>query len=161
MFKKAVYPGSFDPLTNGHLDIVKRAVKMFDQVIIAVATNLDKNPLFTKEERKILIKEAVKDIEKVQVDSFDGLLVDYLKKIKANVVIRGLRAITDFEYELQMAIMNRKLYPQIETIFMIPDYKFSFLSSRLVKEIACYGGCITNLVPPNIEIALKEKFKKR
>ena len=157
--RKVVYPGSFDPLTNGHLDVVERASKLFDQVIVAVAKNDDKRPMFTQAERKRQIEAAVKGLPNVEVAAFKGLLVDFAEKKKAQAIIRGLRAVSDFEFEFQLALMNRKLKEQIETIFMMPRESYTFLSSRLVKEIAGLGGDVRAFVPVNVERALKRKLK--
>lgn len=159
----AVYPGSFDPVTNGHLDIIKRSAKMFDKVIVAVVKNYNKKPLFTTEERVELIRKSVTDLPNVEVESFEGLLMDYIHKKNAQVIVKGLRAISDFEYEFQMALMNRKLDPNVETIFLMTNHKYSFLSSSMIKEVASLGGCITGLVPdgiiPDIYRKLKQKQK--
>jgi len=157
--RTAVYPGSFDPITYGHLDILYRGLKIFDKIIIAVAKNIEKNPLFTVEERMEMIRETLKGSENVIVDSFDGLLVDYLRKMNAKFVIRGLRAMSDFDYEFQMASVNRTLNPDIDTIFMMTSRDFFFISSRTVKEVASYGGSVKEFVPPNVEKRLKEKFQ--
>ena len=156
--KIAVYPGSFDPVTCGHLDIVKRASKIFDKVIMAVLINPGKNPMFSVEERKQLIREVVKEYENVEVDSFDGLLVDYLERNKYDVIIKGLRAISDFEAELQMASMNHKLNSKVETLFMMTATEYSYLSSSLVKEVFKFGGSIDDLVPISIK---NEMIKKK
>lgn len=158
MERKAIYPGSFDPITNGHIDIIQRGKKIFDKIIVGVLDNPKKNPLFSTEERLELIKRTFKGDPAVEVSSFSGLLVDFAVKNKAIVVIRGLRAISDFEYEFQMALMNRKLSSEIETLFMMPSLKYSYLSSNLVKEVFQLGGCIKDLVPPLVEEALKNKF---
>jgi pantetheine-phosphate adenylyltransferase len=158
--KKAVYPGSFDPMTNGHFDIVQRGLKIFDRILIAVLENPKKKPLFTTKERIGMIKKAFAGYKNVEVKVFDGLLVEFTRKNKAKVVIRGLRAISDFEYEFQMALMNRKLDPEIETFFMMPNLAYSFLSSNLVKEIFMLGGCLKDLVPVEVERRLREKFKR-
>lgn len=159
MEKSVIYPGTFDPITNGHLDIIQRALQIFDQVVVAVALNLEKDPLFTGPERKEIITEATRHLGNVRVDSFDSLLVDYVRAQKTNVVLRGLRAISDFEYEFQMALMNRKLDETIETVFMMPSQDYSYLSSRLVKEIAIRGGSIEAFVPPIVEKRLQEKLR--
>ena len=158
--RTVVYPGSFDPLTNGHLDVVERASKLFDQVIVAVAKNDNKRPMFTQAERKQQITAAVKGLPNVEVTAFNGLLVDFAEKKKAQAIIRGLRAVSDFEFEFQLALMNRKLKEQIETIFMMPRESYTFLSSRLVKEISGLGGDVGAFVPINVEHALKHKLKK-
>jgi pantetheine-phosphate adenylyltransferase len=155
----AIYPGSFDPLTNGHLDVVKRAAKLFDRVIVAVASNESKHALFTKEERVALVNKAVVKLPNVEADSFDGLLVDYVAQKKARAIVRGLRAVSDFEFEFQLALMNRKLDENIETIFMMPKDTYTFLSSRIVKEIARLGGDVSQFVPPNVQAALSKKLK--
>lgn len=155
---KAIYPGSFDPITLGHLDIVERANRIFENLTILVLDNPRKEYTFTLEERYNMVKEAVKDFKGISVDCYSGLLIDYMKKNQFKVIIRGMRAVTDFEYELQMALANRKLFPEIETIFFISDERFSFLSSSLVKEVAMYGGDVKMWVPPNVEKALREKI---
>ena len=155
----AVYPGTFDPITNGHLDIIERASVLFDRVIVTVALNSSKQPLFTKEERKEMIKKVTSKFKNVEVDSFDGLLVNYAKKKKANTIIRGLRALSDFEYEFQMSLTNRKLAPGITTIFLMPNEKYSYLNSSLVKELARFKGEIKCFVPDYIRKKLLEKFK--
>ncbi|MGA9172398.1 MAG: pantetheine-phosphate adenylyltransferase [Thermoactinomyces sp.] len=157
--KVAVYPGSFDPITYGHLDIIKRGAKVFDKIIVAVLTNSSKNPLFTVEERKQLIREATKHMPVVEVDSFGGLLVDYLHKRQAKVILRGLRAISDFEYELQIASTNRKLDEEVETFFLMTSNEYSFISSAMVKEVARYGADVKDLVPIHVAKALREKFE--
>lgn len=146
----AVYPGSFDPVTNGHLDIIKRSAKVFDQVIVGVLVNPEKKGLFTIEERVELIKRIVKDIPNVKVESFSGLLINFMKDKSAKVIVKGLRAVSDFEYEFQMSLMNNKLDPDIETVFMMTSAKNSFLSSSSVKQVAMFGGCIEDLVPDEI-----------
>lgn len=156
--KIAIYPGSFDPVTNGHLDIIERASKMCDKLIVSVMYNPSKNPLFTPEERKELIYEAIKDYPNVTVDCFSGLLIDYANENNATAIIKGLRAISDFEYELQMALMNRKLCPDIETVFLMTSSKYSFLSSSIIKEVARFDGCIKGLVPENVHKAVINKF---
>ncbi len=157
--RTAIYPGSFDPLTNGHLDVLQRATKLFHRVIVAVAKNESKSPLFTSAERVALIKEGVTNFPSVEVDAFDGLLVDYARKQKAQAIVRGLRAVSDFEFEFQMALMNRKLDENIETIFMMPKETYTFISSRIVKEIGRLGGDISSFVPSHVEMALKKKLK--
>ncbi|MDE3838404.1 pantetheine-phosphate adenylyltransferase [Bacillus methanolicus] len=154
----AVCPGSFDPITYGHLDIITRGAKVFDELYVVVLNNSSKTPLFTIEERIHLIKEVTKDIANVKVDFYQGLLVDYAKSVNANAIIRGLRAVSDFEYEMQITSMNRILNENIETIFMMTKNQYSFLSSSIVKEVAKYSGNISELVPPIVEHALKEKF---
>lgn len=155
---KAVYPGSFDPITNGHVDIIHRGLKIFDRLVVAVLENPKKRPLFTTKERVDMIKTVFDQQERVEVKSFHGLLVDFARENQAKVIMRGLRAISDFEYEFQMALMNRKLDPNIETFFMTPSVNYSFLSSRLVKEVSQLGGCLEGLIPEAIEERLKEKL---
>ena len=157
--RTAIYPGSFDPLTNGHLDVVQRAAKLFDRVIVAVAKNESKHPLFTLAERVTLVQKAVAKLPNVQADSFSGLLVEYVVERKAQAIVRGLRAVSDFEFEFQLALMNRKLDESIETIFMMPKDTYTFLSSGIVKEIARLGGDVRSFVPPNVQLALKKKLK--
>ena len=157
---KAVYPGSFDPITNGHVDIIKRGLKIFDPITVAVLENPKKQPLFTTKERVDMINTIFSRENNVEVQSFHGLLVDFARKNQAKVIMRGLRAISDFEYEFQMALMNRKLDPEIETFFMTPSVDYSFLSSKLVKEVSYLGGCLEGLVPPNIEELLRKKFEQ-
>jgi pantetheine-phosphate adenylyltransferase len=159
MKRTAIYPGSFDPLTNGHLDVIQRAAKLFDHVVVAVASNESKHPLFTKDERVALVKKAVAKLPNVEADSFDGLLVEYVAAKKAKAIVRGLRAVSDFEFEFQLALMNRKLDEKIETIFMMPKDTYTFLSSRIVKEICRLGGDVRSFVPPNVQTALKKKLK--
>jgi pantetheine-phosphate adenylyltransferase len=156
----AIYPGSFDPLTNGHLDIITRAAKLFPQLTVAITKNLSKNHLFSLEDRVAMLKTACDPIFNVAVTSFSGLLVDYFVKIKADVLIRGLRAVSDFEYEFQIALMNRKLNNKVETVLLMPDQKYIFLSSSIVREIACFGGNTKDFVPPCVEKKLKEIHKK-
>ena len=158
--RTAIYPGSFDPFTNGHLDIVQRAIKLFDTVIVAVANNEGKKPLFTLDERVSLVKKSVRGFPNVTVDSFEGLLVNYVEERGGQAVIRGLRAISDFEFEFQLALMNRKLNERVETIFMMPKETFTFLSSRIIKEIARLGGDVKAFVPAHVEAALKKKLAK-
>ncbi len=157
--RTAIYPGSFDPLTNGHLDVVQRAAKLFDRVIVAVAKNESKHALFSQAERVTLVKKAVAGLPNVATDSFNGLLVEYVASKNARAIVRGLRAVSDFEFEFQLALMNRKLDENIETIFMMPKDTYTFLSSRIVKEIARLGGDISQFVPPNVQLALQKKFK--
>lgn len=157
--RTGIYPGSFDPLTNGHLDIIHRAAKLFDRVIVAIAVNEEKKPFFTIKERIEQVKQAVADLPNVQVDSFTGLLVDYVEKQGGSAVIRGLRAVSDFEFEFQLALMNRKLNERVETIFMMPKETYTFLSSRITKEIARLGGDVRAFVPAHVEAALKKKLK--
>jgi len=159
--KIAIYPGTFDPITNGHLDIVQRAARLFDKVIVTIARNSSKNPMFTEQERLALMKAAVKGNKRVAVDVFDGLLVDYARKKKATAIVRGLRAISDFEYEFQMALMNRKLNDQLETVFMMPNAKYTFLNSSIVREIARLGGDVKDFVPPVVQKALAARIKDR
>jgi pantetheine-phosphate adenylyltransferase len=159
MKRTAIYPGSFDPLTNGHLDVIRRAAKLFDRVVVAVATNESKHALFSKDERVALVRKAVAGIPNVEADAFDGLLVDYVAAKQAQAIVRGLRAVSDFEFEFQLALMNRKLDEKIETIFMMPKDTYTFLSSRIVKEIARLGGDVSSFVPPNVQTALKKKLK--
>ena len=160
MKKLAVYPGSFDPITNGHLDIIERAAALFDEVIVAILHNSAKNSLFTNGERKAQIAPLIKKFKNVKVDSFEGLLVDYMKKTKANVCIRGLRAVTDLDYEFTLASINKKLSPKMETIFLMPSEKNTYLSSSVVKEVYKFGGELKGSVPGNIDKALKKKFRK-
>ncbi len=153
----AVYPGTFDPLTNGHVDIILRGARMFDRIIVAFLVNLEKQPLFAIDERLALAREVFIDQPHVEVDRFEGLLVDYARRRGAGVIVRGLRAISDFEYELQMALMNRRLEPAMETVFMMPAEQYTYVSSRLVKEIFALGGAISGLVPVSVEAALRKK----
>jgi pantetheine-phosphate adenylyltransferase len=154
----AVYPGSFDPPTNGHVDIVRRALKVFDRVIVAVATNINKQPLFTKAERVEVIRECFRDEPAVEVDCFEGLLVDYMRRQGLTVVIRGLRAVSDFEYEFQMATMNRKLFPGFDMFYMMSGEEFFYVSSQVVREVAKLKGSVAEFVPPPVERRLREKF---
>jgi pantetheine-phosphate adenylyltransferase len=154
----AVFPGSFDPITNGHLDIVDRALAVFDRVRVAILVNPDKQPLFSVDERLALIRAAYRRNPRVEADTFSGLLVDYASGAGASVIIRGIRAISDYEYEMQMALMNRRLDPRIETVFMIPAESYSYVSSRLVKEVSQLGGRVSDLVPPVVERRLREKY---
>jgi pantetheine-phosphate adenylyltransferase len=157
----AIYPGSFDPLTNGHLSLIQRSLKMFDRLIVAIAVNPKKTPLFTEDERRQLIRDACADDPRVEVDAFHGLLVDYVKRRNVGVIIRGLRAVSDFEYEFQLANMNRKLAPDIETVFMMTGEDYFYISSQLVREVASFGGDVTGLVPDNVNQKLKTKFAGR
>lgn len=159
--RTAIYPGSFDPLTNGHLDVIQRAAKLFDRVIVAVALNESKHPLFALAERKRMVEQAVRRLPNVSADSFEGLLMDYAQRQSAQAVIRGLRAVSDFEFEFQLALMNRKLNERIETIFMMPKDTYTFLSSRIVKEIASLGGDVSAFVPAHVRTALLEKLGRR
>jgi pantetheine-phosphate adenylyltransferase len=161
MLRTAIYPGSFDPLTNGHLDVVQRAAKLFDRVVVAVAKNEGKNPLFTLKERVALVKQSVPHLPNVEADAFDGLLVDYVVAKEARAIVRGLRAISDFEFEFQLALMNRKLNENVETIFMMPKDTYTFLSSRIVKEIARLGGDVSQFVPSHVQTALLKKLKPK
>jgi pantetheine-phosphate adenylyltransferase len=154
----AVYPGTFDPITNGHLSVVNRALKIFDKLIIAILTNPQKTPLFTLDERKYMIKESLKSKSNIEIDDFGGLLVDYVVQKKSNVILRGLRALSDFEYEFQMALMNRKLNREVQSIFLMTDYKWFYTSSTIIKEAASLGGDISGLVPPIACRKLKEKY---
>jgi len=156
----AVYPGSFDPITNGHLDIIERAAELFDRLIVAIAKNPLKKPLFTLEERLDMLRETLKFYPNIEIDSFEGLTVNYLKAKNAQVIIRGLRAISDFENEFMMALTNKKLVPRVETIFLMTRAEYSFISSSAVKEVAMYGGCLKGLVPEYVELKLREKFRK-
>jgi pantetheine-phosphate adenylyltransferase len=153
----AIYPGTFDPVTNGHLDLIHRGSQIFDQLIVAILVNAEKDPLFTLEERIEMLRELTAPYENVRVDTFGGLLVDYARQANAKAVLRGIRAISDYEYELQMALMNRKLCPELETVFMMPAVSYSYVSSRLVKEIARLGGSVSGLVPNAVEERLRNK----
>ena len=157
---RAIYPGSFDPLTNGHLDLIERGSKIFEELIVAILRNPEKDPLFAVDERREMLEQMVSPYPNVRVDTFEGLLVEYAIKKKAKAVLRGIRAISDYEYELQMALMNRKLQPQLETVFMMPAEAYSYLSSRLVKEIFRLGGSVRGLVPELVEQKLREKFDR-
>jgi len=161
MQTRAVYPGSFDPVTNGHIDLIERSAALFDKVVVAILRNADKTPLFTVEERVEMLELATRHLENVTVTSFTGLLVDYATRIEASVIIRGIRAISDYEYELQMALMNRRLSSTIETVFMLPAEAYSYLSSKLIKEIAQLGGSIDGLVPEDVRKRLAGKFKQK
>jgi len=161
--RRAIYPGSFDPVTNGHLDIIERGCKLFDEIIIAILINPEKQPFFSIEERREMLEQVLKTIEQhncvLRVDAFEGLLVQYALAQKAHAIVRGIRAISDYEYELQMALMNRRLEPGIETVFMMPAETYSYVSSRLVKEVFQLGGTLDGLVPPLIEQRMKAKLK--
>ncbi len=156
---KVIYPGSFDPVTYGHLDIIKRCASKFDTVIIAVLNNKSKDSLFTSEERMALLRESTKEMSNIEVDSFSGLLTEYAKKKNCSILIKGLRAVSDFEYEMQMALVNRKTYRDLETLFLVSNEKYVYLSSSVVKEIASYGGDVSCFVPNVVEAALKNKYK--
>ncbi len=158
MKRIAVYPGTFDPLTNGHLDLIDRGRRHFDHLIVAVLQNEEKRPLFTVEERIGLARGALGSWDNVGVDSFDGLLVDFAKQMGASIILRGIRAVTDLEYEMQMAMTNRRLSPELETAFLVPSEAYSYVSSRLVREVAGLGGSVEALVPPNIMTALAERL---
>jgi pantetheine-phosphate adenylyltransferase len=153
----AVYPGSFDPLTNGHMDIIQRGARLFDRIVVGILINIDKSPLFTVPERVEIAREVFRDSANVEVDTFDGLLVDYARRKHAGVIVRGLRAISDFEFEMQMALMNRRLNPDVETVFMMPAEPYTYVSSRLVKEVVALGGSVHGLVPAIVERKLREK----
>jgi len=157
MARYAIYPGSFDPLTNGHVAIIQRGLKLFDRLVVAVANNPQKRPLFTAEERKALIAEAIGNDPRVEVDSFDGLLVDYVRRKGIHTVLRGLRAVSDFEYEFQLANMNRKLLPDLESVFVMTGEDYFFVTAQLVREVATFGGDVTGLVPPNVAVGLARK----
>jgi len=157
----AVFPGSFDPLTSGHVDIIRRGAQLFDRIVVAILVNETKTPLFTAAERVALIREVFSDTPSVEADTFEGLLVDYVKERQANVIVRGLRAVSDFEYEMQMALMNRHLSPDVETVFMMPAEQYTYVSSRLVKEVASLGGSVAGLVPEAVEARLREKQQAR
>ena len=154
----AIYPGSFDPTTNGHLDLIERGAKIFEELVVAILRNSEKTPMFTVAERLEMLRELTAGLKNVRLDTFDGLMVDYASRVKAKAVLRGIRAISDYEYELQMALMNRKLRPELETVFMMPAEQYSYLSSRLVREVAQLGGSIKGLVPEMVEQRLKEKL---
>ena len=153
-----LYPGTFDPVTNGHLDLIERGEKMFDKLIVAVLKNVEKQPLFSVPERVEMLREVTKQLPSVEIDVFEGLLVDYARKRGAAVILRGIRAVSDYEYELQMALMNRKLEPRLETVFMLPGESYSYLSAKLVREIAQLGGPLTDLVPPLVEKRIHDKL---
>ncbi len=157
----AVYPGSFDPLTNGHVDIISRGARLFDRIIVAILVNGEKSPLFTMAERVEIARAVFADQPNVEIDTFDGLLVDYVERRHAQVIVRGLRAVSDFEFEFQMALMNQRLKPKIETVFMMPAEQYTYISSRLIKEVFTLGGEITGLVPPIVEEQLRAKQKAK
>jgi pantetheine-phosphate adenylyltransferase len=157
----AVYPGSFDPLTNGHVDIITRGARLFDRIIVAILVNAEKSPLFSMAERVEIAQVVFKDYPNVEVDTFDGLLVDYVERRKARVIVRGLRAISDFEFEFQLALMNRRLNSEIETVFMMPAEQYSYISSRLIKEVFALGGRVHGLVPDMVEARLRDKQAAR
>lgn len=154
----AIYPGSFDPITNGHLDLIERGSRLFDRLIVSILRNETKTPLFTVEERMEMLRDVVRVYRNVEVDCFHGLLVDYAAAKEASVILRGIRAISDYEYELQMALMNRRLRPEVETVFMMSGEAYSFISSRLVKEVIGLGGNIAGLVPPSVEQRLRDRI---
>ena len=158
MKKIAVYPGSFDPITNGHVDIIKRGIRMFDELIVLIAHNPNKKALFTVEERLEMIREVIRDCENVRVDSFDGLLVDYVKRTGANVILRGLRALSDFEYEFQLALINRRLNRDVETVFLMSGFKWLYTSSKIINEAASLGGSVKGLVPEIVNLKLQQKY---
>ncbi len=160
MTRKAVYPGTFDPVTYGHLDVIKRAASLYDKVFVAIAPSREKAPLFSIEERVEMMREAVAEYDNVEVENFDGLVVEYAKRRSTGVVLRGLRMISDFEYEFQMALTNRKLAPEIETVFMMPNESYSYLSSKLIKEVAILGADTSMFLPANVEKKLREKMGK-
>jgi pantetheine-phosphate adenylyltransferase len=157
----AIYPGSFDPLTNGHVDIIQRGSRLFDRIIVAILLNIEKAPLFTVAERVAIARDVFREWPNVEVDTFDGLLVDYARRRKASVIVRGLRAVSDFEYEMQMALMNRRLNPDVETVFMMPAEPYTYVSSRLVKEVVALGGSVKGLVPATVEDRLRDKKLSR
>ncbi|HTZ17187.1 MAG TPA: pantetheine-phosphate adenylyltransferase [Dissulfurispiraceae bacterium] len=156
--KLAIYPGTFDPITNGHIDLIERGLRIFDELVIAVAPSTRKNPLFDLNERVAMIKKAVAKYRNVRVEAFRGLLVEYARRQSGVALIRGLRAVSDFEYEMQIALMNRRIDTTIETVFLMPSEEYSFLSSTIVKEVASFGGSVKGLVPPGVEVALRKKF---
>ena len=164
MKNSAIYPGSFDPLTNGHLDILQRAVQMFDKVIVTVAVNNQKKAVFTGDERIQLWEEAIKDKDwkdKVEIEQFTGLLIDFARKKNVNVLLRGVRQISDFEYEFRMALTNRRLAPEIDTVFLMPDEQLTFISGSIVREVAAWGGNLNSFVPDNVAVALRKKYSKK
>src|SRR5215510_5672412 len=155
----AIYPGTFDPITNGHLDLIQRSLRMFDRLIVAIFDNPMKGPLFSVEERRRLVEESTRGMGNIEIDTFNTLLVFYARQRQAHVIVRGLRAIADFEYEFQMTLMNRRLDEDIETVFLMPREEYTYVASRLIKEVAAYGGNVEELVPPPVALALKEKFQ--
>ena len=157
----AIYPGSFDPLTNGHVDIIGRGARLFDRIVVAILINADKAPLFTVDERVEIARAVFKDLPNVEVDTFDGILVDYVQRRKAQVIVRGLRAVSDFEYEFQMALMNQRLNHTIETVFMMPAEQYTYISSRIIKEVFSLGGQVRGLVPDMVEDRLRRKLAGR
>ncbi|MCJ7833225.1 MAG: pantetheine-phosphate adenylyltransferase [Deltaproteobacteria bacterium] len=158
MSRVAIYPGSFDPITNGHLSLLRRGLQIFDKVIVAIAINPEKKPLFSLEERTDILKTVLKDYPRVQIDHFQGLLVEYVQQQETNIILRGLRALSDFEFEFQLALMNRKLSRKVQTVFMMTDYQWFYISSTIIKEAASLGGNISGLVPEIVDQRLKEKF---
>ena len=158
MAKRAVYPGMFDPMHNGHLDVIQRSLEIFDEVIVAVVANPSKQPLFSASERLEMIDEATANLSNLRIVAFDGLLIDLVTRERADCIVRGLRAISDFEYEFQMALMNRKLRSTVETVFLMPHEKYTYIAARLIKEVASFGAAVTGLVPPLVEKRLAEKF---
>ena len=161
MGKRAVYPGMFDPIHNGHLDLIERSLRIFDELIIAVGANPAKEPLFSVKERLELIDECTSQMTRLRITSFEGLVIDLVEREQADCIVRGLRAVSDFEYEFQMALMNRKLRPTVETVFMMPHERYTYISSRLIKEVASLGAPVTGMVPPIVEERLTQRFAKR
>jgi pantetheine-phosphate adenylyltransferase len=157
----AIFPGSFDPLTNGHVDIVLRSARLFERILVAVLVNPEKKPLFTPDERVTIIREVFREYSNVEVDTFGGLLVDYARNRRASAIVRGIRAVSDFEFEFQMALMNRHIEPTLETVFMMPAEQYTYLSSRLIKEVFSLGGTVTGLVPPTVEQWMKRKKEQQ
>ena len=157
---KALYPGTFDPPTNGHVDLIQRGAKIFDQLTVGILVNPVKNPLFTVEERLEMLKEATRSLSNVSIATFDGLMVDFARQVDASAVLRGIRAISDYEHEFQMALMNRRLAPEVETVFLQPAGRYSFVSSRMVKEVVSFGGDVSGLVPPNVLKRLRGRMRK-